>query len=606
MDQVPAGAIPVDEAHLDSAHVPEGAVPVDQVDVEGKIPEGAVPVGEADIDENQDLIPGQGHTSLLEMGKTALEGAARGASFGLSSGLETQLGVNPQDIIARQEANPTIAKASEILGTVGSAFIPGVGEGWLLAKGAKALIPIANELSTAAKVGRLALRGMMETAGYQAGDEVSNALLGKTEDSAAAVAGRIAKAGAVGLLVSAPLGAGGQALEKLQSGNIGHYLDEFAIGLGAAKEGNAEMVKGLYKAYGMPLSKGFDHGVKFFDETSTKIGQAAAAKASGIATSAVGNTIGGLPGAVIAYDIAKKYIDPWAEKLASKATPSITRKVVVPVMLKAIEVGNSDGIVNALNHGAQAANGARLIEDAIEDVFNDKSANEIDQELLKRDREKLNEYLENGGINQEIMDLQQSPYGYAKGGEVKPAPSNGVSNLYPDQNIMINTTKGNISNYLNSLRPQKSAKMTFDNPYDDKQAKAKYERALDIANKPLSVLKHIKDGTVLPEYVKHMAAMYPELYQQLSKKMTQKIIKQQLEDKKPNHKTIQGLSLFLGASLTTDMTPEGIQAAQQTFARTKLQPPQQKGSKTDPKKLDKISDMAETPSQSRDDKRSKK
>lgn len=53
------------------------------------------------------------------------EAAARGATFGLSTGVERALGVDPADIRAREEANPAVAAAGEITGAVGSLFVPG-------------------------------------------------------------------------------------------------------------------------------------------------------------------------------------------------------------------------------------------------------------------------------------------------------------------------------------------------------------------------------------------------------------------------------------------------------------------------------------------------
>ena len=93
-----------------------------------------------------------------------------------------------------------------------------------------------------------------------------------------------------------------------------------------------------------------------------------------------------------------------------------------------------------------------------------------------------------------------------------------------------------------------------------------YKEALDIANKPLSVLQHVKDGTLTPENLKHFNSMYPELHDHLNKKITEKITQMQVDDERPTYKVRQGLSMFMGTPLDSTFTPANMQAAQSVFA----------------------------------------
>jgi hypothetical protein len=150
---------------------------------------------------------------------------------------------------------------------------------------------------------------------------------------------------------------------------------------------------------------------------------------------------------------------------------------------------------------------------------------------------------------------------------------NPIATHYPDQNILLQAAKGRVSGYLNSIRPLKFApKLAFDSEPDNRDQKKSYKSALDIANKPLSILGKIQKGTVQANDIKHFTSMYPEMHDHLSKKITEKIMEAQLKGQKPNHKVRQGLSMFLGAPLSGEMKPANIMAAQATFQMQQAQP----------------------------------
>lgn len=552
------------------------------------------------------------YNTPMQKAITGVEGAARGATFGLSTKAETALGIDPEDIKGREKENPWVAASGEATGTIGSMLIPGVGEGWLLGKAAKAIVPMAENAHRVAKVGRLALRGMLETMGMATGDEISDAFLDKGHD-AEGVASHIVGAGALGLLTGGVFGTGGQALEHMQNAKLGEYLDDFAIGLGSSAEQNMAMEQ-LYEKSGLKVPTGLKHGAKFYEAATKQVEEQiknAGSKATGIAA---GAATGNLGSGYIGYKIAEKYLDPYAEKLASKAAPKVTKKVLIPILLKAIQTGDSVGLVNALNYGTKSAAGYNAIVKAIDSLFK-VTGNKIIHEESDVDNAKLNKYIEDGGIDQQIQELQdQTPEtsAYAEGGEVTPRPIKtvgGMATLYPAQHMMTTAAKGRVSNYLNSIRPQPPmSKPILDKHYDDPIKKKSYERALSIANKPLSVLKHIQDGTILPEHVKHLNSMYPEVHDYLSKKITDRLVNHQKDETKPSDRTVQGLSLFLGSALKSSLTPASIQAAQATFAPKQSAGQQQQQMKKPKKGTGTLSDYSksyETPDQSRNKRMSK-
>lgn len=589
-----------------------------------EVPEHDLPAqaGEEVPHEDMPNAPGK-YDSPMQTAIGATEAAARGATFGLSTLAETGLGLaSKEDIKSREAAlDPNVAIGAEMTGAVGSMLIPGVGEGWLLGKVAQVGIPIAKEANALAKVGRLALRGALETAGFAGGDELSDALLDKGHD-AEAVASHIVGAGALGFLTGGIFGAGGHALEAIQNAKLGEYLDNFAIGLGAASKGEerVQALRQMHESFGAKVPKGIEDGLKFHAETSNKIGQAVADAASeSIATATagalgtvLGGPVGGMAGAGAAYTIAKKYLDPYAEKLASKVTPSLTKNVAVPIMLQAIKVGEHSGLSSALNYGTKAAKGVKMVNGAIEDLFNIGGKEAL--HAYEPDNDKLDKYMEQGGIDQQIDELKDTPpvprQGLAEGGVVESKPirsTGGVATLYPAQHQMLTATKGRVSQYLNSIRPSPPVGMMYDSEHKDADKERTYRSALSVANAPLSVVTHIKRGTVTPEHIRHLNSMYPELHDHLSKKITETMTKHKHdEEKRPSYKVRQGLAMFMGSPLDSTQTPMSIQAAQAVFVPKQSQQQQAPTkNKKNTSSLSKFSKDYQTASQSREARESK-
>lgn len=237
------------------------------------------------------------------------------------------------------------------------------------------------------------------------------------------------------------------------------------------------------------------------------------------------------------------------------------------------------GLINHNNidkHLRSIRRGSAMIKAAISGVLNGETSKTPDD--METRRKKVDYYLESGGITQDVKEAlyqQQAPENFAGGGlvskERKPGPTllddASIGTHYPVQNITLNATKARVSNYLNSLRPSAhSLKLPFDDDEDTTDKKRKYHHAIDIANHPLGLLNGITDGTIEPEEISHLKALYPELATRLQKGLTEKITEAQLEKKKPAYKLRQGLSLFMGTPLSSELTPNLIQVAQLTFA----------------------------------------
>lgn len=126
--------------------------------------------------------------------------------------------------------------------------------------------------------------------------------------------------------------------------------------------------------------------------------------------------------------------------------------------------------------------------------------------------------------------------------------------------------------YLNQLKPQ----ITPSSPLDPKreptaQEMAVYNRQLAIAQQPLSVLSHIKNGTLQPQDIITIKTITPKLYNELSTKLMDNLADAVSDGASIPYTMRQSLSLFLGQPLDTTFTPQGIQSSQLTF----MPPPQQ-------------------------------
>lgn len=250
--------------------------------------------------------------------------------------------------------------------------------------------------------------------------------------------------------------------------------------------------------------------------------------------------------------------------------------------------------------------GHKRVDDKIEHLFN---GGEIKPEDHSKAKKAIHEWMEKGGVTHDIQQAiydHQEVKNYAEGGQVAANKSallhnHPIATEHPEQNLMLQASKGRMSDYLNSLRPQPNApKLAFDPKPDDKKQKKAYQKALQLAAHPLGILEEVQKGTLEPIDIGMLKNLHPEVYEMMQKKVTERITKDQLENKRPSHKVRQGLSMLLGAPLSSEMTPGNMQAIQATFQAKKAAQQQQQGSnKKGTSALTKVDDAYLTPNNAR-------
>lgn len=531
---------------------------------------------------------------------TIAEGVGRGLAGPLFTGAELAIGVPDADIKARQAANPGEAGAAEALAMALPISAVGKVAGALGKAGARFAnaANLALDMAEMSRMGQAAVKGAIELTTMSRLDDVSKAMLG-TGNPEDATSSYFAN-GAVPLLGALIGGSVAKIAEVLtplaQKGveKAARHVELNAIGMGLAARGETIPIfhSALPPADQKIIQRAYDNYVEAPAKLARRISQIAGA-ASGAHEGLGGAAKGALEGHLLSY-----LISPVADAVTHKVG-----KYTVPTIARWMANGATGSVEAVCKYADKVARGQSVLNNAVDAIFKG-GAEQTYQAVNQRDLDRLREYIDNGGIDanveEEASQLQAVP-GFAEGGEIKVAPKRArglhdeaIAATFPEQNALIQSARTRISQYLMMQKPQKlTPQLPYDRAPDNKQADKEYTRALEVALAPAAVLKHVKDGTVLPDHIRHLQSMYPELTEHMRKKVTERVVKDQLEGKKPSRRIRQGLSLFLGSPLSSEFTPGAIQAAQSAFAlkrQDQTTPPQQgqsRGSKRSTRSLSK-------------------
>lgn len=231
--------------------------------------------------------------------------------------------------------------------------------------------------------------------------------------------------------------------------------------------------------------------------------------------------------------------------------------------------------------------GENLTSKSVKDLF--KAGETIlPSHLIPSDKEKEK-------LDKKLKDLQVNNEPMLKTGEQ-------VGNYMPEHSGALSQTAMNAVNYVNSLRPSTSKSSPLDSELKVSKAdEASFDRVLEIAQQPLVVLNHIKEGSLTAADVSHIKTLYPGLYKNISQKIYNQIIEASHKEEPIPYKSRLGLSLFLGEPLDSTMTQAGIMSHQIANAMPAKQPGQQMpgGGPHSMKNIGQIAKANQTPQQAR-------
>lgn len=160
----------------------------------------------------------------------------------------------------------------------------------------------------------------------------------------------------------------------------------------------------------------------------------------------------------------------------------------------------------------------------------------------------------------------------------------------------------NAINYLNSLKPKQEKTSLLDtSPVVNPIAQARYNRALDIANKPMILMDDIRNGTITKSDIQDLQILFPGMHAQMQMKIMDQMVEVIEKKKTIPYQTRLGLSVFLGQPLDSTMSPQAIMATQNLIAPQQAQGQTIQGQR--PKHsftaLSKMPGLMQTPQQAR-------
>lgn len=248
------------------------------------------------------------------------------------------------------------------------------------------------------------------------------------------------------------------------------------------------------------------------------------------------------------------------------AATSIISSILGPNLLREGEDAIKLGLLKYLGSGQQIsaegfkgmvqyinsiAKGENTLTNSVKNVF--KAGKTVLPEHLLPNEDKRNK------LNKKLDSLRQDNSPLLDVG--------GVTTVYlSDHGGSMGSTANNAVQYLQSIKPIPQKMSPLDSePKVSEADKAKYNRALDIAEQPLVVLNHVKEGTLVPQDMVSLNTMYPSLYEKMKSSLTNELMGAVSNKIEIPYKTKISLSAFLATPLDSTLTPTGIQNNQMAY-----------------------------------------
>lgn len=179
-----------------------------------------------------------------------------------------------------------------------------------------------------------------------------------------------------------------------------------------------------------------------------------------------------------------------------------------------------------------------------------------------------------------------------------------VQNAAPNIAIHLQSTAARAMQFLQSKLPPKSDSLIEDRKSEPSETqKRQFLQYHETLNDPISVLDHVKNNTLTQNHLDALEAVYPDLHQEMKKKMLDKLIETKSEGKSLNYKARNSVSQFLGQPLDSTQT-QPMMASIIAANAPKSPPPapvggQKKVSKSTASTMEKSTALLQTPDQAR-------
>lgn len=247
---------------------------------------------------------------------------------------------------------------------------------------------------------------------------------------------------------------------------------------------------------------------------------------------------------------------------------------------------NPDALRSSMDYLNSAAKGHEALKSHSNSLFGDKKSQPVEPEEALR--ETLKSHLDELQMNPEkMLDVGGS-----------------LAHYMPEHATQLSAALATSVDYLNSIKPKPVQMGSLDVVIKpDKAAEASYHRQLDIAEQPLLVLQHTKDGTLLPQDLQTLQTIYPGLHKSMVSKAGEALIEAKSKNKPIPYRQRQTMSMLLNEPLDFTQTPGAMQAiikanaGSQQAQQSQGQP--KKATNVELKQINKTDALAQTPLEAR-------
>lgn len=466
-----------------------------------------------------------------------VEGALNPATLGGYGKVAEGLGLTTEDDMRkRAEHNPGTAALGQVAGTVGSlALLPEASIPGLISKAGNAVKAGIAAEGIVGKAAVAGLQGVLEGAAYQAQNEISEHMLGDPNQSAESVLSHIGLAGVLG-------------------GSLNLAMAPFA----SIASKKAEQLGKLLEEAGPSETQVFD--------PFTKQLRTIAEETPELSTKDI-------------LKNAAKHLSPWDILNPTHAIKTIGTDVVKQLIKQSPEKG---ALISSL---ATLSNMAIKTSKSIEKLSGAIFAGPLTESLTKDLNESEGSPEELNKLGTLVMNYSTNPEALIEKLSQSTAP---ISETAPNTMDALSAGVGKAVNFLAPKvpTPQKPAPLDPELP-PAKAEITKFNRYANIVDNPVSVLRHVKNGTVLPQDLETLNIVYPTLYNQMKQAVMDNMIT--TVSKKPAweipYKTRLGLSMFLGQNLDSSLSPQSIQFSQLALTQAAQEQAQKQQMQTRPSKV---------------------
>lgn len=153
--------------------------------------------------------------------------------------------------------------------------------------------------------------------------------------------------------------------------------------------------------------------------------------------------------------------------------------------------------------------------------------------------------------------------------------SGDLGHYLPGMDASLAATTATAVQYLNSLKPLNSQSSPLDEPLKPSKSQvATYDRQVNIAQNPMLVLQHAKQGTLLPQDLATLQTIYPSLHKNMVSKINEQLLEAKAKGKNIPYNMRSSMSLILGEALDSTQTSKAMQAILNSSLPKSTQPTQ--------------------------------